>query len=193
MSVEKSLQARSNGACELCESTANLSVYEVPPHSKGSENDSIYVCEVCKAQLEKKVPLDASHWSCLTTSMWSEVNAVKVVSWRMLNRLKAESWAVDALDMMYLEDEDLEWAKETLDHEDMGELEFHRDSLGNILQTGDTVVLIKTLEVKGSQAKANIGTAVRNIRLVHDNVEHIEGKVDGQSIVILTKYVKKSS
>jgi protein PhnA len=48
------------------------------------------------------------------------------------------------------------------------------------------------LEVKGSQVKANVGVAVRNIRLVHDNIEQIEGKVDGQQIVILTKFVKKS-
>jgi len=40
--------------------------------------------------------------------------------------------------------------------------------------------------------QAKIGTAVRNIKLVHDNTEQIEGKIDGQQIVILTKYVKKS-
>ena len=38
---------------------------------------------------------------------------------------------------------------------------------------------------------AKIGTAVRMIRLVHDNAEQIEGKIDGQTIVILTKFVKK--
>jgi protein PhnA len=45
---------------------------------------------------------------------------------------------------------------------------------------------------KVPQVKANVGVAVRNIRLVHDNIEQIEGKVDGQQIVILTKFVKKS-
>jgi protein PhnA len=53
---------------------------------------------------------------------------------------------------------------------------------------GDSVVLIKDLKVKGSSAR---GTAVRNIRLDHDNAEFIEGKVDGQTIVIITLYVKK--
>ncbi|MCW8844130.1 MAG: PhnA domain-containing protein, partial [Rhodobacteraceae bacterium] len=39
---------------------------------------------------------------------------------------------------------------------------------------------------------AKRGTAVRNISLVSDNAEHIEGRVEGQRIVILTKFVKKS-
>ncbi len=68
----------------------------------------------------------------------------------------------------------------------------HKDSNGNILVNGDTVTLIKDLDVKGSSINAKIGTAVRNIRLVHDNTDQIEGKVDGQLIVILTKFVKIS-
>jgi protein PhnA len=192
MTTEQKLNARSSGSCELCEAKENLSVYEVPPHSDGNEDESILVCEVCKAQLEKRVALDANHWACLTTSMWSEVPAVKVVSWRLLNRLKTNSWAADAIDMMYLEEDQLTWARAEGDEEDSGEIQFHKDSNGTILQSGDNVTLIKTLEVKGSQVKANVGVAVRNIRLVHDNTEQIEGKVDGQQIVILTKFVKKS-
>jgi protein PhnA len=45
--------------------------------------------------------------------------------------------------------------------------------------------------VKGSSLTAKRGTAVRNISLVPDNPEHIEGRVEGQQIVILTKFVKK--
>jgi protein PhnA len=191
MSNESELLKRSNNSCELCESNQFLSVYEVPSSSQGNMDDSILICDVCKQQIEKKTPLNAEHWNCLTTSMWSEVPAVKVVVWRMLNRLNSNTWATDALDMMYMEDEHLNWAKATGDHEDQGELEFHRDCNGAILQTGDSVTLIKTLEVKGSQVKANVGVAVRNIRLVHDNLEQIEGKIDGQQIVILTKYVKR--
>ncbi|MEY3438144.1 MAG: hypothetical protein RL265_729, partial [Bacteroidota bacterium] len=67
----------------------------------------------------------------------------------------------------------------------------HKDSNGAILQNGDTVTLTKELDVKGATFSAKRGTAVRNIRLVHDNAEQIEGKIEGQSIVILTQYVKK--
>jgi protein PhnA len=67
----------------------------------------------------------------------------------------------------------------------------HIDSNGTILENGDTVTLIKDLEVKGANFTAKRGTSVRNIRLVHDNPEQIEGKINGQGIVILTQYVKK--
>jgi protein PhnA len=53
-------------------------------------------------------------------------------------------------------------------------------------------VLIKDLPVKGSSMVAKRGTAVRSIRLVRDNAEQIEGRVNDQTIVILTQFVKKS-
>ncbi|HBR53987.1 MAG TPA: PhnA protein, partial [Flavobacteriaceae bacterium] len=50
---------------------------------------------------------------------------------------------------------------------------------------------IKDLKVKGSSMIAKQGTAVRRISLDHENETYIEGKVDGQQIVIITDYVKK--
>ena len=55
------------------------------------------------------------------------------------------------------------------------------------------MTLIKDLNVKGTTFTAKRGTSVRRISLVPDNAEHIEGKVNGQQIVILTKFVKKSN
>lgn len=191
MSVESELIARSNNQCELCASTENLSVYDVPPNAQQRIEDSILVCEKCLAQLDKKEALDSKHWNCLNESMWSEVPAVQVVAWRLLSRLRAESWAVDALDLLYFDEETLAWAKSTGDHENSSEVEFHKDSNGNLLQNGDTVILTKSLDVKGSNLNAKLGTVVKNIRLVHDNTEQIEGKIEGQMIVILTKYLRK--
>lgn len=191
MSIEKALQARSNGACELCTSANELSVYAVPPTGGNTETDSIMVCSTCKNQLEKREELNQQHWTCLNTSMWSEVPAVQVVAWRMLNRLRQETWAADALDMIYLSDENLEWAKATGEHLDTDSPDFHRDEHGNILQTGDTVVFTKQLDVKGSSLTIKVGTVMKNIRLVPDNTEQVEGKVDNQQVVILTKYLKK--
>jgi len=125
----------------------------------------------------------------LNDSMWSEVPAVKVLAWRMLTRLSAEGWPRDLLDMMYLEDDVLTWGKATGE----GEAEVqHSDCHGAPLAAGDTVTLIKDLKVKGAGFTAKQGTAVRNIGLVSDNPDQIEGKVEGQRIVILTEYVKKS-
>jgi protein PhnA len=184
------LKKRSNGVCELCASSSNLSVYEVPP-ATGNMDDAIYVCKTCLDQIEKKELLDSAHWQCLNTSMWSEASAVQVVSWRMLNRLRNESWASEAIDMMYLDEEKLACAKASGDHEGSSEVDLHRDANGHILRSGDNVVLVKSLDVKGSTINAKLGTVVRNIRVVDGNTEQIEGRVEGQLIVILTKYVRK--
>jgi len=190
MKQDDLLAKRSGNKCELCEAVEGLKVYEVPP-ATGNMDDAILVCPKCLAQIEKKVELDGAHWQCLTTSMWSEVPAVQVMAWRILNRLRNESWAAEQLDMLFLDDEKLNWAKASGDHESDGSVDLHKDCYGAILQNGDNVVLTKSLDVKGSSVNAKVGTVVRNIRLVHDNKEQIEGRIEGQQIVILTKYVRK--
>ncbi|MBN1007077.1 PhnA domain-containing protein [Amphritea pacifica] len=192
MSTEQALRDRSESKCELCSATDNLSVYEVPPGSVGGVDDSVLVCSTCKSQIENPETMNANHWRCLNDSMWNPATAVQVVAWRMLNRLKSEGWPQDLLDMMYLDDETSLWAKATGDHLDDSEKVIHRDSNGAILEAGDNVVLIKDLDVKGAGFTAKRGTAVRGISLVQDNAEHIEGRVNGTRIVILTKFVKKS-
>lgn len=191
MKVEEQLAIRSGNQCELCKSPENLKLFEVPPQNGLSADTSIMLCPKCLAQIEKKEEPDIKHWRCLTESMWSEFAPVQVTAWRMLNRLRNESWASENLDLLYLTDENLAWAKATGDHESDGIVELHRDSNGHILQNGDSVVLIKSLDVKGSTLTAKLGTVVKNIRIVEDNTEQIEGKVEGQQIVILTKYVRK--
>ncbi|WP_099372279.1 alkylphosphonate utilization protein [Sphingobacterium sp. 1.A.5] len=185
------LKNRSENQCELCRSSENLEIYEVPPTSNPSLDNSILICSVCKGQIEKTEQIDPEHWKVLGETMWSEFAPVQVVAWRMLSRLRNEAWAANNLDILYLDDETLEWAKKTGDHEADATVEFHQDSNGTRLFEGDTVVLIKTLDVKGSSISAKLGTVVKNIRLVPDNTEQIEGKIEGQTIVILTKYLRK--
>lgn len=191
MSLEKQLQERSGSKCELCTSSSNLSVYEVPPVSIVNVDNSIYVCQTCKSQIEKTEQIDPEHWKVLGETMWSEHAPVQVVAWRILSRLRNESWAIDNLDILYLDEENIEWAKKTGDHEAEATVEFHQDSNGTRLYEGDTVVLIKTLDVKGSSVNAKLGTVVKNIRLDPNNTDYIEAKIDGQTIVILTKYLRK--
>jgi protein PhnA len=191
MSLQAQLISRSENKCELCGSTSAISVYEAPHAKYHDEDGCLMICSKCLSQIEKKEELDSKHWSCLTTSMWSEVPSIQVVSWRMLNRLREESWASDSLDLMYLDEERLEWAKKTGDHENDSSVDIHKDCNGQVLQDGDAVVLTKSLDVKGSTLNAKMGTVVKNIKLVADNTEQIEGRVEGQLIVILTKYVRK--
>lgn len=188
--TEKELQQRSDSKCELCGSEENLVVFEVPNSPTNISETSILICENCKDQIENPEKVESNHWRCLNDSMWSTVPAVQVVAWRMLNRLKAEGWPQDLLDMMYLDDETAAWAKAGI-AETIADKIIHRDSNGVILEAGDSVVLIKDLKVKGSSMVAKQGTAVRRISLDHENEKYIEGKVDGQTIVIITDFVKK--
>lgn len=193
MSLLKKLEQRSDNTCELCGSKENLTMYQVPPSTDADENDSILICQTCSDQIENTDKVDINHWRCLNDSMWSEVTAVQVVAWRMLTRLKSEGWPQDLLDMMYLDEENLAWAKATGEGEVDENQIIHRDVNGVVLQAGDSVVLIKDLKVKGSSLVAKQGTAVRRISLDRDNAEFIEGKVGPTQIVIITKYVKKIS
>jgi protein PhnA len=185
--MERTLNKRSGSQCELCAATENLKVYTVLPTKKGGVDENILACTTCIDQIENPGNEDQNHWRCLNESMWSEHIPVQVVSWRMLSRLRNN----ELLEMMYLDEDTLAWAQATGEGEDDENKVIHRDSNGVILSTGDSVVLIKDLKVKGSSMVAKQGTAVRNIRLDHENAEYIEGRVDGQTIVIITQYVKK--
>lgn len=191
MSVLQTLQERSNNTCELCTSIEGLSQYTIPPSLNQNVDNDVLVCKTCLDQIEGHIEMDSNHWRCLNDSMWSEFVAVQIMAWRMLQRLRNEGWPKDLLDIMYLTDEASALARATGEHEDEASKIIHRDVNGVILQAGDSVVLVKDLKVKGSSIVAKQGTAVRNIRLDHENAEYIEGKVDSQQIVIITKYVKK--
>ena len=191
MSLRDDLKERSGNVCELCNSTDDLQIYEVPPISTGGKDGSLLSCEICISQIKNPETTDVNHWRCLNDSMWSEFQAVQVVAWRMLSRLKSEGWPQDLLDMMYLEEDLLKFAKATGEGLDDSEKIIHRDVNGVILEAGDSVVLVKDLKVKGSSIVAKQGTSVRRISLDPNNAEFIEGKVGPTQIVIITKYVKK--
>lgn len=68
-----------------------------------------------------------------------------------------------------------------------------RDSNGNVLAAGDTVVVVKDLKVKGSSIPLKQGTVIRNIRLVEDDAEHIEGHSDKiKGLVLKTCFLRKA-
>ena len=193
MNTEKLLQERSGLKCELCSATDYLVVYQVPPDSKAKLDDSVLLCETCKQQINDAAKVDVNHWRCLNDSMWSQTPAVQVLAWRMLNRLSAEGWPQDLLEMLYLDEETLNWAKATVEGQSSKNNFKHLDSNGSKLEAGDSVTLIKDLNVKGANFTAKRGTMVRGISLVVDNPEQIEGKINGQRIVLLTTFVKKTN
>ncbi len=191
MSIEQTLRQRSGNKCELCTADTNLSIFEVTP-SDGSAEQSILACNTCQQQITGASTLDENHWHCLRDSMWSQEPAVQVMSWRMLKQLPEGGWAQEQLDMMYLEDDVRTWAEAGQPTSDNDDNAPTLDSNGTALADGDTVTLIKDLVVKGAGFTAKRGTAVRNISLTN-NPEHIEGRVNGTRIVLLSCYLKKSN
>lgn len=166
--------ARAGGICEFCGSGDDLAEVLLPPG-----DDAVALCALCRSDAAP-----AEHWRCLEGAAWNPEPAIQIAVWRKLGDID-EAWATEARDAMMMELDVAERAA-ALESQIV-----HRDSNGAVLSAGDTVVLIKDLPVKGAGFTAKRGTAVRGISLVPDVAEHIEGRVDGQRIVILTQFVKK--
>ena len=153
--------------CELCGSNKNVKHFKVEPRE-----EVVNLCEVCRSQIESG-NLDENHFQCLNDTMWSEKSAVKVLTYRLLKELGR----MDLVDMMYLEPDEEAWAN--------AEVEVKKDAYGNILKDGDSVMVIKDLNVKGGNSIKR-GEVFKNIR-VSDTPGHILAK----NIYIKTEFVKK--
>lgn len=67
-----------------------------------------------------------------------------------------------------------------------------RDSNGNELAEGDSVVVVKDLKVKGSSETLKRGTLFKNIRLIEDDEEAIECGQGRNTVVLKTCFLKKA-
>ena len=186
--TEKRLKDRSGSLCEISGSDENLVVYLVEPKTEATPENCILITKSLRDQIQNPETMNPNDWRGLSDSMWNENLPVQIVSWRMHARLKN----MDMLEMMYLDEDALEWAKATGEADDDEGKIVHKDSNGNVLLDGDSVVLIKDLDVKGATFTAKRGAAVHNIKLVWDDANLIEGHVENQRIFILTQYVKKT-
>ena len=164
--------------CVLCNSTEAVAAFEL---SFAPNNESANICGLCKGQIESK-EFDSTHWHCLNDSMWSEDLTTQVLAYRVLRDLGDQ----DRLEQLYLEEDVLKWANADAGDDDV----ICKDSNGTRLKAGDSVTLIKDLVVKGGGFTAKRGTMVKGIALT-DNPEHIEGRVNGQRIVLVSNFLKK--
>jgi len=89
---------------------------------------------------------------------------------------------------MYMEDDVKTWAEDGLADENAEPV---RDANGTILVAGDSVSIIKDLVVKGAGFTAKQGTTVKNIKMVQGDPTHIQGKVNGSTIFIISAFLKK--
>ncbi len=185
MSISKILSERSQGNCELCSSEPAVHEYLVSPKTEEVAENQVAICNVCLDNIDSDSNPD--HWRCLEGSIWNPEPAVQALSYRLLHKNNSAEWANDVLSSVELDEAVVQWAMSAFEV-----AEVHRDSFGNELANGDTVVLTQNLNVKGTSFTAPKGTVVKKIRLVPDNTEQIEGKINEQMIVILTKYTKKN-
>ena len=185
MSISQKLKERNGEMCELCNSETATHEYTVSPKNDESIENQVAICNTCLEAIDSK---DAGfHWRCLEGSIWSPEPSVQALSYRILQNNKEEDWANNLISSVDLDENIIQWAISAFEVADV-----HKDAFGNVLENGDTVVLTQALNVKGTNFTASKGTVVKKIKLVHDNPEQIEGKINEQMIVILCKYVKKN-
>lgn len=182
--ITTTLNERCNGFCELCTVEAATTAYAVSPKNNDNPENEVAICSTCLAALGNTD--SAQHWQCLAGSIWNTEPSVQALSYRILHQYKQQEWAAEIMQSVELDETVIHWALSAFEVADI-----HKDSNGTPLSNGDTVVLTQVLNVKGANFMAPKGTIVRKIRLVPDNTEQIEGKVNEQTIVILTKYVRK--
>lgn len=184
MSISQELKNRNQHLCELC-NTENATIeYVVSPKNEELIENKVALCPTCLSSMDNK---DQNfHWRCLEESIWSQEPSIQALSYRILHDLKKEEWASKLINSVDFSDDIIQWAVSAYE-----KAEVHKDAFGNILENGDNVVLTQALNVKGVNFTASKGTVVKRIKLVTDNPEQIEGKINDQVIVILTKFVKK--
>jgi protein PhnA len=180
------LSDRSSGQCELCESKENLAAYAVTPVAQVDLTSAAYLCNSCSSQIDSG-ELDKNHWFCLNQSVWTQEEAVQVLVYRLLTQLNSEDWASELLEQMYLEDAVKEKAEAGIVEANGPKV---IDSNGAQLKEGDTVTIIKDLDVKGTSFVAKRGTTVRGIHLGNDPAL-VEGRVNGTLIYLRADFLKK--
>jgi protein PhnA len=182
--MNQELKDRSQGTCELCSSEAAVHDYTVTPKNDESAANQVALCDSCFQALENQQA--GNHWRCVEGSIWNPEPSIQALSYRIAHQYQNEEWASNLISSIDIDEDIIQWALSAFE-----KAAVHQDAYGNVLENGDNVVLTQALNVKGTSFTAPKGTIVKKIRLVHDNVEQIEGKINEQTIVILTKFTKK--
>ena len=185
MAISNQLKERSGGLCELCNAENAEHEYTVTPKKDDNIENQVALCTTCLEAIDN--PESNFHWRCLEGSIWNPNASVQALSYRILHQYKDEDWASGLIGSTDFDEDTLAWAVSAFEVSAV-----HKDAFGNVLENGDNVVLTQALNVKGTSFTANKGTVVKRIKLVSDNTDQIEGKINEQVIVILSKFVKKN-
>lgn len=160
--------------CELCFSDDNCKQSIVP-----NTDLTLTICHSCEENT-KDLANSGGYWRCLEGSIWGDSVAVKMYAHYILSQLE-QDWALDLKANIDKGDFEQHYQKQTQT----------LDANNQPLSDGDSVTIIKDLDVKGTSFVAKRGTVVKNIHLT-DNPEQLEGRVNGTKIVLLSKFVRKA-
>ncbi len=105
----RELARRSGSKCELCKAAGvKLNVAEVKASSEVPDiMNCVFICDECYRGIDNpsKMP---EHWRCLSISIWSETEPVKLISAKVLRNLSEKhSWASDVLEEVYFDEDEL--------------------------------------------------------------------------------------
>jgi protein PhnA len=184
-SITPKLNERCEGICELCTAQKATIAFAVSPYNNDEVEHEVAICNRCNQTMEDKTA--HNYWQCLAGSIWNPAPAVQALSYRMLYSIQEQEWASEIVASAAVEEWVVNWALSIFN-----KAAVHVDSNGTALSNGDTVVLTQLLNVKGVNFMAPKGTVVKKIRLVPNEPGQIEGKINEQTIVILTQYVRKN-
>jgi protein PhnA len=109
----KDLARRAKSKCELTGAAGvRLLPYEVPPVAVEPDlARTLLLSEACHEVLEQPKRLAGRTWQGLAEVVWSEMPAVQVMAWRMLNHMaKSEDWAREVIEEVFLDPEVEAWA-----------------------------------------------------------------------------------
>lgn len=84
-----------------------------------------------------------------------------------------------------------EWAAEASSAAEVEAARVVKDAHGTVLATGDDVVLIKDLKLRGSSTTLKGGTKIKRIRLVDEGDHEVDCKVDGMSVMLKACFLRK--
>jgi protein PhnA len=101
MSILNQLHERCQGVCELCNIETATSTFNL--NTKNDDiNFQVATCNTCKNAMQNENI--EFHWRCLEGSIWSPVESVQALSYRILNQYANQNWANDILNSIDLED-----------------------------------------------------------------------------------------
>jgi protein PhnA len=196
-----------DGHCELCNAPKANQVVLVHNLMGHPNDDYSLVCDLCLKTLKTLETLETletsrllpthetiknnEYWRCLSGAIWGERLTTKVLCFQILSPMKSLLWVQELLDQIHIPPFILQSI--VPDQGQQGDQGGPKvlDSNGVILNEGDAVTLIKDLDVKGAGFVAKRGTLVKSIHLTN-NTTQIEGKVNGTTIILLTKFLKKT-